>query len=230
VEVIMSIPRVLITGAFAVVSIGAAAPATDPPAVTSFVCKVGDTWTFQYTAKSVRGAGLNGSETWTRTACGDRYVAHPTGQLIKPDLIADPDGNYYAGYSTFTGAALKYNKPLPLARLPLEPGKAWDGPVDVDMGSGHGYAGTGHWKVIGWETITVPAGTYLCLRKEVKIEYDFTAESATALSGNHMRSVSGSYQETSWYSPDARIDVKSISSDSFGDSASRELTAANLKS
>jgi hypothetical protein len=39
----------------------------------------------------------------------------------------------------------------------------------------------------------------------------------------------GTFQETSWYCPDVRAEVKAISKDSFGDSATRELTAVTLK-
>jgi hypothetical protein len=81
--------------------------------------------------------------------------------------------------------------------------------------------GTGHWSTVGWETITVAAGTFNCLRKETKMDYDF--------SGN-FGSASGSYKETSWYCPALRAEAKSVSSDSFGESASHELTAVALKS
>jgi hypothetical protein len=230
----MQVARVLIAGSLSVLAIGAAtpatnAPATNPPAITSFACNVGDVWTFRYAGKSATDNGLNGSETWTRTACGDHAVLHPNGQLIKADVVADPEGNYSSGFSPFTGTAQKYNKPYPWGHLPLAPGASWDSAVDVDMGGGRGYTGTGHWKAIGWEAVTVPAGTYTCLRKEVKIDLEY-AFMYSGVTSSQMRTMSGTYQETTWYSPDARIDVKSTSSDTFGDTASRELTALTLKS
>jgi hypothetical protein len=186
---------------------------------------VGDVWTYQYAGKVAIGSGLNGSETWTRTACGDHAVLHPSGKLIKADVVADAAGNYSSAYSPFTGVALNYNKPYPWGHLPLAPGSSWDSAVDVDMGSGRGYAGSGHWKAVGWETVTVPAGTYLCLRKELKMDVEYSG-----IIGSRSHTVSGTYQETTWYSPDARIDVKSTSSDTFGNTASRVLTALTLKS
>ena len=228
----MQFALVVMAGALSVVVIGAAAPATNPsatnpPAITSFACNVGDAWTYQYAGKVAIGSGLNGSETWTRTACGDHAVLHPSGKLIKADVVADSAGNYSSGYSVLTGVAQNYNKPFPWGHLPLAPGTSWDSAVDVDMGSGRGYTGSGHWKAVGWETVTVPAGTYLCLRKEVKMDVEYVY---TVPGTSRMNSVSGTYQETTWYSPDARIDVKSTSSDTFGNTASRELTALTLKS
>ena len=228
----MQFALVLMAGALSIVVIGAAAPATNPaatnpPPITSFACVVGDTWTYQYAGKVAIGSGLNGSETWTRSACGDHAVLHPSGKLIKADVVADAAGNYSSAFSLFTGVAQTYNKPYPWGHLPLAPGTSWDSAVDVDMSGGRGYTGTGHWKAIGWETVTVPAGTYLCLRKEVKMDLEFTTMSTVR---SRMNAVSGTYQETTWYSPDARIDVKSTSSDTFGDTASRELTAVTLKS
>jgi hypothetical protein len=230
----MQFSLVLMAGTLSVVVIGAAAPATNssattPPAITGFACTVGDTWTYQYAGKVAIGSGLNGSETWTRTACGDHAVLHPSGKLLKADVVADAAGNYSSSYSVFTGVSLSYGKPYPWGHLPLAPGISWDGAVDVDMGSGKGYTGSGHWKAVAWETVTVPAGTYLCLRKEVKMDIDYSFGSG-AISGTRSHTVSGTYQETTWYSPDARIDVKSTSSDTFGDTASRELTALTLKS
>jgi len=223
----MSTIRVLIAAATVAACAGIAAPATDPPPVTAFDCVVGDTWTYQYSAKGPEiGAGLNGSETWTRTACGDRYVAHPGGHIVNSDVVSDPQGNLYAGYSGFSGAAQTYNKPYPLGRLPLAPGKSWDAPTDITMAGGRGLNGSGHWSVSGWEMVTVPAGTYLCIRTDVKMNYSFLVQSAV---NGREQNVSGIYQETTWYSPALRTTIKSTSSDNFGDSATRQLTAITLK-
>ena len=220
----MSSLHALLAGALLVSTLGVAAPATDPPAVTSFVCFVGDVWTFQYTAKAAVGAGLNGSETWTQGACGDRYVLHPSGALIKADIVTDANGNLYSAFSPFTGTRETYNKPFPFGRLPLEPGATWDSAIDIDLGGGDGLTGNGHWKVIGWETVTVPAGTYVCLRKELALGFDFTP-GGSAANGP----ISGDFRETSWYSPDVRTAVKTIASDSFGDHALIELSAVTLQ-
>jgi hypothetical protein len=195
--------------------------------VTTLACVVGDTWTYQYSAKGAEiGAGLNGSETWTRTACADRYVAHPGGHIVNSDVVSDPQGNLYAGYSGFTGAAQTYNTPYPSLRLPLAPGKSWDAPTDITMAGGRGLNGSGHWNVSDWEMVTVPAGTYLCIRTDVKMDYSFVVQSRVSAREN---TSSATYQETTWYSPALRATVKSMSSDSFGDTATRQLTAITLK-
>lgn len=215
----MIVPRVAIVVAL-VLCTGAAAVPADPPPVTSFACEVGDTWTYHFVSTAVTGNPLNGDETFTRADCGERRVLHPSGALVKVDLVSDAAGNVYSGYSVFNGLAERFNKPLPYGRLPLAPGNAWDSALDVDMGGGSGFSGTGHWHLIDWEMVTVPAGTYLCVRQELKMDLDFS------IAGS---SIPGKFQETSWYSPDARSEVKAISSDSFGDSATRVLTAATLK-
>jgi hypothetical protein len=216
----MTVLRVFVIGALSVLCTGADAPATDPPPVATLACAAGDSWTYLYAAKSENGKALNGSETFTRTDCGDRRVNHPTGNLIKADVTADAEGNLYSGFSVFTGTPERYNKPFPYLRLPLAPGNSWEGAVDIDTGDGGRLTGTGHWRAIGWETITVPAGTYVCLRRELKLDFDYTSSDG---------GVSGNYRDTSWYCPEVRSDAKAISSDSFGDTSSRELTAVALK-
>jgi len=216
----MAVPKVAIVGALATLCTGAIAAPTDPPPVTSLACEVGDVWTYHFVAKAVVGTPLNGDETFRRTDCGARRVLHPSGAIVKADVVSDADGNVYSGYGVFNGIGERFNKPLPYDRLPLAPGKAWSSPLDTDMDGGSGFTGTGHWRLIDWETVTVPAGTYLCLRQEIKMDLEFL------VSGN---SIDGTYQGTSWYCPDVRSEVKAISSDSFGDSASRELIAVTLK-
>jgi hypothetical protein len=212
--------RVVVCVVLAGLCTGAAAAPTDPPPVTSFACIVGDVWTFHFVSTAVTGKPLNGDETFTRTDCGERRVIHPSGALVKADVVSDADGNVYSGYSVFNGLGERFNKPIPLGRLPLAPGKTWGSSLDTDMGGGNGFTGTGHWRLVDWEMVTVPAGTYLCLRQEMKMDLDFLVAGG---------SLDGTFQETSWYSPDARSEVKAISSDSFGDSATRELTAVTLK-
>jgi hypothetical protein len=215
----MTLTRILVVAALSVLCTGADAPPTDPPPIATLACVVGDSWTYQYAAKSVNGSGLNGAETFTQGDCGDRRVLHPSGKLTKADVTGDADGNLLTGFSVFTGSAERFKKPFPYFRLPLTAGEKWDSAVDIDTGDGD-LTGTGHWNTIGWETITVPAGTYDCLRKELKMDYDFSS---------NFGDVNGTYKETSWYCPALRSDAKSISSDSFGETSTRELTAVALK-
>jgi hypothetical protein len=228
----MSILRVLIPLAVVVACTGIAAAvaapaATDPPPVASLECQVGDSWTFQYTTKdSYAGPGLNGSETFTRTACGDRETLRPTGAVVKPSVVSDAAGNIYSTYSDFTGVAEKFGTPIPEFRLPLTPGKTWESGYDVDMGSGRGFNGTGHWTIVGWESVTVPAGTFLCVRKELKLEFSFLRPSINGKGGEV--NMTGHREITTWYAPAARADVKSLAVDSFGGTASHELTALSL--
>jgi hypothetical protein len=216
----MLLPRVLIVGALAVLCTGAAAAPTDPPPVTSFPCVVGDVLTYHFVSSAVVGKPINGDETFTQTDCGARRVLHPSGALVTPDLVSDADGNIYTGFGVFNGLPEKFNKPLPYGRLPLAPGQTWGSSVDADLGGGGGFTGSGHWRAVDWESVTVPAGTYLALRVELKMELDFSVQ------GGELQ---GTYQETSWYCPDVRNYVKATASDSFGESTTRELTAATLK-
>jgi hypothetical protein len=212
----MRIRRVLIAGVMAVLCMGAAAAPTDPPPITTLACDVGDVWTYHFVSTVVMGRALNGDETFTRTDCGDRHVLHPGGALLRTDVVSDADGNVYSGYSVFNGIGQRFKKPFPYERLPLAPGNAWDSALDADTADGIGFTGTGHWRIVDWEMVTVPAGTYLCLRKEMKMDLDFDGIDAT-------------YKGTSWFCPDVRAEVKQIASDSLGDSASSELTAVTLK-
>jgi hypothetical protein len=215
----VTIARVLLVGALSIACLGVDAPATDQPPIATLACVVGDSWTYLYSATATFGKGLSGSETFTQTDCGDHRVLHPSGSLIKPDITGDADGNVFSGFSVFTGTAERFKKPFPYYRLPLMAGKSWDSAVDIDTGDGE-LSGTGHWKTVAWETITVPAGTYVCLRKELKMSYDFSGS---------LGDTSGTYSATGWYCPSLRTEAKSISSDSFGDTSSSELTAVTLK-
>jgi hypothetical protein len=53
------------------------------------------------------------------------------------------------------------------------------------------------------------------------MDFDYTS---------NLGDTNGSYSATSWYCPALRGEAKSISSDSFGESSSSELTAVALKS
>jgi hypothetical protein len=215
----VTVARVLIVGALSVLCLGVDAPPTDQPPVATLACVVGDSWTYQYSASATFGKPLNGSETFTQTACGDHRVLHPSGSLIKADITSDADGNVFSGYSAFTGSAQRFKKPFPYYRLPLGPGQTWDSGVDIDTGDGE-LSGPGHFKTVGWETITVPAGTYVCLRKEIKMSYDFSGS---------LGDTSGTYSATAWYCPTIRQEAKSVSSDSFGDTSTIVLSAVALK-
>jgi hypothetical protein len=135
-----------------------------------------------------------------------------TGSGIREDVF---DGEWNARIRdgrTFTPF-------FPSYAFPLEVGKTWTGKVTAPNRSRDGELRidlTG--SVVGWESITVPAGTFNAL----KIRHDGRWQNVRTLKTN-----SGTSTTTIWYVPEVRRDVKYEYDDGFNKEG-RELAEYKL--
>lgn len=164
---------------------------TAPSVVEHPDIKVGDSWTYQLTNdwRSV----VKDTYTFMVSAVSDKEIqltrkSEKTGATVTvaetPDLNAlvkaDPDGSIVR-YSPNNGA---YS-------FPLNVGKTWEAKADwtTDGRSGSYSLAT---KVVGWEQVTVPAGTFTALKITKAGYYRAT---------NGQNSGSGKIHMTLWYAP-----------------------------
>jgi hypothetical protein len=95
-----------------------------------------------------------------------------------------------------------YKPFLPHLQFPLEVGRKWDIPYEVEVMARAGNRSAKwqwHARVVAAEAVTVPAGTFQSLR----IEYD---GSFNTRQGN--QSYSGTHKETAWFAPELQRIVK----------------------
>jgi hypothetical protein len=85
--------------------------------------------------------------------------------------------------------------------FPLYVGKTWTGKVALSNTRelGTEVIAELQGKAVGWEMVTVPAGTFLALKLNMKGNY-----AATGISGNW----NGTIQDTLWYAPEVRNAVR----------------------
>jgi hypothetical protein len=156
------------------VSMTAVAPAFAQTAETPTV-QVGDAWTYAQTSD-------NGKEkketTWTRRVTavgGDGYDTQIGSRAYKHD----PAGNYV------NPRGAEFNRAV--YKFPMQVGAEWsytakfDAPVIMDQRGTH--------KVVAYESLTVPAGTFDCFKVEGKAEVAYKA------------SYHNEVRETYWYCP-----------------------------
>ncbi len=159
--------------------------------------KVGDTWKYGRTDlwKNERTTG------WTATVAGlmDGRVRIDMKNERNEEsrMFLTLDGNFVSGRTQV--------KPfMPQFSFPLSVGKQWEGTYEYQ--SSRGTSGTTRLKakVLGKESITVPAGTF----DAFKIEYQayYTRSDAASFGGGTMRSVY-------WYAPAAKRIVREEYSD-----------------
>jgi uncharacterized caspase-like protein len=95
---------------------------------------------------------------------------------------------------------MEYSSPYPELPFPLTNGKKWNNEVKYPYNGGDWrQQTTGH--VVGWERLTVPAGTFDVVKIEVRGHWNL-AHASTSLSG------SGPFTEVLYYAPLARQFVK----------------------
>ena len=83
---------------------------------------------------------------------------------------------------------------------PLEVGKAWKYKFQWSSPTGEPGATSQDVKVVAYEKISVPAGTYMALRIEYKGSWNMTD-----FAGRHW---AGEVNDTWWYAPEVKADVK----------------------
>ena len=116
---------------------------------------------------------------------GGRVVLSMAGK----EAIVNPDLNLLSGFSIVAGQDVSYSPDLGTLSWPLRKGKQW---TNHWKWKAEDYAGEGttNGKAVGWETVTVPAGTFTALRVDVSYRSIVPANT------------------TCWYLPDANTFAK----------------------
>ncbi len=130
---------------------------------------------------------VNGEDETTKvvSVSGGRVVLSMAGK----EAVVNPDLNQLSGFSIVAGRELSYSPDLGTFSWPLRQGKQW---TNHWKWKAEDYSGDGttNGKAVGWETVTVPAGTFTALRLEISYRSMVPAET------------------TCWYLPDANTFAK----------------------
>ncbi|NEX16818.1 MAG: hypothetical protein C1943_09355 [Halochromatium sp.] len=181
------------------------APNEQPWQVDAPPIAVGDTYVYESRPLDEDGSSP-GSHLVTRRTVTDtgRFVTLSSlvlqTQGAKPRMLYyDRQWNLVQSRNT-SGSGRDYSPALRYYDFPLYPGKTWrETTTETDTKTGAIRQHTLSGRVEGWETVSVPAGTFHGIKVELKTElYDPN-------SGEH---IIGS--DTSWYVPEVRRSVKSV--------------------
>ena len=191
-----------------------AASTTYSQVVERPVYAAGDTWTYRTTAGSTSYRPGQFFATEKRTVVGP---GETESELLATYTSED-------GKSRTVVWTLDFNDVLPPANgLPKREIKAWRWPVNVgDSWKYDGYAPGTTWeaRVKGWEDVEVPAGKF----RAIKVERELIAGAENPRLGRN---------QTVWYSPLAKVNVKSVTSATSGPAViqndSRELESYQVK-
>ncbi len=175
-------------------ALGAPCRAQDDAAVPRPQIHAGDSWTYRRTDYVETGQRSFGE---TVTFANERVIQvihKPQGTEKEIDATFTAEWN--AVSSPNTGI---YDPDQGLLRFPLHPGDTHDASYDIRFPRQGAYEvkQQRHVKVIGWEAVKVPAGTFRALRVESE--------------GTWYRvdlGVSGGVKEVMWYSPQVKRYVK----------------------
>ena len=188
-----------------------------PPKVDAPDIKVGDSWTFD-TKDGVKNVKVSTS-VLTVTAVGDGLIRIDSkradnGEVTKLtrtgelNLVATEIASGKAAYDPF----------YPSFSFPLAAAKTWEkqNTYTRNYEADRKVTSKMNAKVLGWEKVTVPAGTFDALKIEVTSVYN----------GENLRGRwSGRSTDTIWYAPEAKHFVKWLFEDGGGNVNSR---TANL--
>ncbi len=163
---------------------------------------VGDNWRYNRYSQIVEQASDEGSVLkLTMGATTSTTRTNREGNPVSTDTVTSV-GTVTATYSPY----------MPVLRFPLKPGKTWresyrmttsfifDNSIDSEYEA----------KVVGWETVKVPAGTFEALR------IDWRVHSRIGQDGSH------------WYAPEVKALVKSVTR-VRGESTSAELDSYSVR-
>jgi hypothetical protein len=161
--------------------------------------QTGDTWTYRHID------GYNKLDVGTVTSVvesagpnGVRLVTRSTNGLVSFESTYAGPGQLASG-TLSERAAGAMNPPLQLTRYPLREGERWDqNVVRDDVMSREKRETEMHVKVIGWETVKVPAGEFRALL----IERAFDLADYDPFRGPTLR------YEKEWYAPEVKGTVK----------------------
>ena len=174
--------------------------------------KVGDAWTFDRTdgLKNVKEyTSLVTVTAVTDTEMRSTATRSDNGQIAT--IIRNKELNRLATETTIgKSVADPY---YPSYSFPLEIGKTWDKEVTFTRSNEPDWKVVTSLKgrVVGWEKVTVPAGSFNALRIEVLGFYHGWKGSASGAGRWSGRSI-----DTAWYAPEVKNIVKSIYEESGG--------------
>ncbi|MCW9054906.1 MAG: hypothetical protein OQJ98_02940, partial [Candidatus Pacebacteria bacterium] len=103
------------------------------------------------------------------------------------------DGNMVS--VTGSRGTTKFNPAIRTLSYPLSVGKSWDASYKMERGSHVIRDSQLTAKVVGWEEVTVPAGTFMCLKIKTEGTYTYTYRG---------RIYSGNTDTTTWVAQSAR--------------------------
>ena len=173
--------------------------------------RVGDTYVYESKDPAQPDASLSTRRTVTSTS-GKIVLSSlnlDNKRAKARSLYFDREWNLIGSRSP-NNSGRDYSPPLKYYDFPLYPGKTWQQTTtETDIKTGamriHQVSGV----VKGWETVTVPAGTFRGIRVELETEL-FDPSTGERVPGT----------DTSWYVPEVR---RSVKSDTTGKGGSRRL-------
>jgi len=186
-------------------------PQQDPPQVGAPPIRVGDTYVYESMDPDGQDRSLKTRRTVTSTQ--GRIVLSSLSldsKKAKPRLLHfNQEWNLLATRNA-EGVGLDYSPPLKYYDFPLFPGKTWQQTTtETHTKTGATRIHTVSGSVEGWETVRVPAGTFRAIRVSLQTEL-FDPSTGERIPGTDL----------SWYVPEVRRSVKSLTS---GKDGSRRL-------
>jgi hypothetical protein len=214
--------------------------------------KEGDHWVYAVKAEQVQNGALAASsrkyEAWiVRVGSHSFVMANKAGDSNLPphEASLNPD---WSTSAVFNGEEKIVSRPY---SFPMAPGKGWDS----DSVQPHPSQGVKslrnkvHYTVLGWEDVTVPAGKFKALKIEMEGNWfkEFDAVGASANSAVNASGagqvavvtsqpahtpdpVGGRMYKLTWYVPEVKRDVKTISEDYGPTGSVMHRTTAELES
>lgn len=214
----MRAERAAILGAFLAMGVllplgdaSAQAPRPDRPAAAGPIIRPdvqeGDQWVYRRTGD---GAPRALRQTVTRR------VVQGISLLTELSDSADTTVTVYDRSWGLIGSGFNdYRPPLAYYSFPLYAGKRWGIDSEVsNFGAGQSGRMRGEGRAIAWEEVQVPAGRFLALRIEVRIDAADPGDAARTLA----------VTETHWYAREVMRPVRVVSESRVGAEAARSET------
>jgi len=179
------------------VRLALAAPSTAaiPAARAMILPKVGDTWTYKVTTRDY-GQVSERRSTSTVGAVTDSEI-HFGRDRIGVRYNHDWNLLYNRGND---GLERTYTPYVPLFAFPLEPGKSWQARYKMSRSDGRIYDFDMSVTTVGWESVTVPAGTFKAIKLSSINWYRRTDPGGSG---------GGRVVVNRWYAPEVKRFVKS---------------------
>lgn len=117
------------------------------------------------------------------------------------EIVETLDLNTIVGFSESLGARKSYVPHSGFFNFPLSAGKAWEAKASYTIEGIAEGVHTFPGKVVGWETVTVPAGTFTALKVVLDGRYNFKAPTGWKTS-------TGTMQAAVWFVPGIKRPVK----------------------